>query len=231
MVTLEKSRVSARTRIGVAFDAAFHFYYEDNLNRLKELGVELEFFSPIDDTRIPNVEGLYFGGGYPEIAAERLSSNAAMLTSVRDFAQRRGPIYAECGGLMYLSRAIRTSDGRSWPMANLIPGEAVMSDHLVALGYAEVTTRGSSILGPGGLSFRGHQFRYSTLSDVDGPVERMYHVKPSWGTPFDEGYSTGNVLASYVHVHWASNPIAAAGSVDSCTRWGASGRSASRQVG
>jgi cobyrinic acid a,c-diamide synthase len=216
-VSLVTSRRSSRIRIGIAFDEAFHFYYEDNLNRLRELGAEIEFFSPVHDSRIPRVHGLYFGGGYPEVAAERLSSNAAMLAAIREFA-RHGPIYAECGGLMYLSRAIRTSDGRRWPMVNLIPGEAVMSDRLAALGYVEVTTRGSSILGPGNLCFRGHQFRYSTLLDVDGPVEHLYHVKPSWGPAFDEGYCTGNTLASYVHAHWASNPLAAAGFVDTCAR-------------
>lgn len=203
-------------RIGIAFDEAFHFYYEDNLNRLKALGAELEFFSPVHDGRIPAVDGLYFGGGYPEIAAERLSSNRAMLDSIREFARRGGAIYAECGGLMYLSRAIRTLDGRAWPMAGLIPGEAAMSERLAALGYAEVTTRAASILGPAGLSFRGHQFRYSTLTAIDQTIERVYQVKPRWGPPFDEGFRAGNLLASYIHAHWASNPRVAEGFVNSC---------------
>ncbi len=211
--------LQARARIGIAFDEAFHFYYEDNLNRLKALGAELEFFSPVHDARIPAVDGLYFGGGYPEIAAERLSSNRAMLDSIREFARCGGPIYAECGGLMYLSRAIRTLDGRAWPMAGLIPAEAVMSDRLAALGYAEVTTRAASILGPAGLSFRGHQFRYSTLTALDETIERVYQVKPRWGAPFDEGFRASNLLASYVHAHWASNPRAAEGFVDSCRGW------------
>jgi cobyrinic acid a,c-diamide synthase len=209
----------APVRIGIAFDEAFHFYYEDNLNRLKALGAELDFFSPVHDTQIPACDGLYFGGGYPEIVAERLSSNRAMLDSIREFARRGGPIYAECGGLMYLSRAIRTLDGRSWPMAGLIAAEAVMAERLAALGYAEVTTRAASILGPAGLSFRGHQFRYSTLTAVDQPIERIYQVKSRWGAPFDEGFRAGNLLASYVHAHWASNPRAAAGFVDSCRGW------------
>ena len=209
----------SRVRIGIAFDEAFHFYYEDNLNRLRALGAELEFFSPARDARIPAVSGLYFGGGYPEVAAERLSSNHAMLESIREFARRGGPIYAECGGLMYLSRAIRTLDGRSWPMAGLIAAETVMSDRLAALGYAAVTTRAASILGPAGLSFRGHQFRYSTLTAIEGEFERIYQVEPRWGGPFDEGFRVRNVLASYVHAHWASNPRAAEGFVDSCRAW------------
>jgi cobyrinic acid a,c-diamide synthase len=213
-------RVRARCCIGVAFDAAFHFYYEDNLSRLESLGAELVRFAPTADRALPDVDGLYFGGGYPEAAARELASNRAMLDALRAFARRGGPIYAECGGLMYLSEGIRTLDGALWPMAALIPGVAVMSPHLQALGYAEIETTADTILGPAGLKFRGHQFRYSTLEPSDvGAAERAYIVTPRWGgAAFSEGYRNASVLASYVHAHWASNPRAAEGFVRSCER-------------
>ena len=211
----------SQSRIGIAYDAAFHFYYEDNLSRLRALGAQLVNFSPIRDRELPEIDGLYFGGGYPEAFARELSSNGAMLAGIGGFAARGGVIYAECGGLMYLADAIRTLDGALWPMAAIIPGVAVMSDRLQALGYVEVETRADSILGPAQTRFRGHQFRYSTLEDAgDGDrIERIYDVAPRWGgAPFAEGYRIGNVVASYVHAHWASNPAIAEALIRSCIR-------------
>ncbi len=210
---------AARCRIGVACDDAFHFYYEDNLRRLEAAGAELVRFAPTRETRLPPVDGLYFGGGYPEALAAELSGNRAMIGAVRSFAQSGGPIYAECGGLMYLSDGIRTLDGRVWPMAGIVAGEAVMSGRLQALGYVEVETRAESILGPAGMRMRGHQFRYSALAPIPERMERVYAVHPRRGAPFVEGYRSGSVLASYVHVHWASNPQAAEGFVNSCAAW------------
>ncbi len=216
--------VTPRCRIGVALDDAFHFYYEDNLKRLAALGAEIVNFSPVHDRDLPALDGLYFGGGYPEALAHELSSNRAMIAAVRNFAARGGPIYAECGGLMYLTRAIRTLDGASFPMAALIPAEVVMHDRLQALGYAEIETVAPSILGEAGLRFRGHQFRYSTLEPDPVGIERVYAVRPRWGNEFGEGYRTANLLASYVHAHWASNPSAAEGLVESCVQFRARGR-------
>jgi cobyrinic acid a,c-diamide synthase len=214
-----KSSSPPRCRIGIAHDDAFQFYYEDNLNRLRALGAELVDFAPSRDRKLPAVDGLYFGGGYPEALARELSSNTPMLEAVRNFAANGGVIYAECGGLMYLCENIRTLDGARWPMAALIPGSAVMSDHLQALGYVEVETSADSILGPARARFRGHQFRYSTLEDAraEDRVENVYKVKPRWGgVPFAEGYRIGNLVASYVHAHWASNPAIAEALVRSC---------------
>lgn len=208
-----------RCRIAIAYDEAFHFYYEDNLRRLEELGAELIRFSPCHDPALPAADGFYFGGGYPEAHANTLAENLPMLSEIRGFAARGGPIYAECGGLMYLCEAIRTLDGEQWPMASLVPGVAVMQPRLQALGYVEVETRAESILGPSGIRFRGHQFRYSTLEDSGSSLRtsRSYRVTPRWGRgAFDEGFTTRNVLASYVHAHWASNPEVARGLVAAC---------------
>ena len=210
-----------RCRIGIAYDDAFNFYYEYNLALLEALGAELVRFSPVRDGALPGTfDGLYFGGGYPEIAARGLSANHAMLDAVRAFAACANPIYAECGGLMYLSQAIRTLDGTRFPMAGLIAGDAVMHDRLQALGYAEVETRALSILGPAATRWRGHQFRYSTLEPAPPQeTQRLYTVSPRWsGPPFAEGYRTGSVIASYVHAHWASNPAVASAFVAACIK-------------
>lgn len=207
----------ADCRIGYAYDAAFHFYYEDNLRRLRELGAELVPFSPIHDKHLPEVDGLYFGGGYPELHAEALSDNTSMKNEIAAFAASDAPIYAECGGLMYLSSSIRTLQGNSYSMVNLISAEVIMRDSLQALGYVEVETTRASILGPPGIRFRGHQFRYSELHNLSPEMDCVYSVhRRRTGAMQTEGYRRQNVLASYIHAHWASNPLAASGFVGSC---------------
>lgn len=193
-----------RCRIAIAHDAAFHFYYEDNLRRLEAAGAELVRFSPIADPGLPPCDGVYVGGGYPELFADVLSGNRTMCAALAGFA---GPVYAECGGLMYLAQAICTRDGRRHPMVGLLPGEAVMGDRLAALGYVEVETQTRSMLGGAGVRFRGHQFRYSELREVPDEAPRLYKVRRRRdGNTTTEGYLRGNVLGSYVHAHWASNP-------------------------
>jgi cobyrinic acid a,c-diamide synthase len=212
---------AARTvcRIGLANDAAFHFYYADNLRRLEALGAELVPFSPVGDPALPDVDGLYLGGGYPEVFADRLAGNESMRDAVRVFAERGAPIYAECGGLMYLTKAIVTRDGACHPMVGLIPAEARMCDKLQALGYVEVETQAKTILGGAGTRFRGHQFRYSELSPALAG-EHVYSVrKRRGGETVLEGYREKNVVASYVHAHWASNPGVPAELVRACKRF------------
>ena len=125
--SLRKSGKRAVCRIGVAKDEAFHFYYRDNFDLLEQDGARLVFFSPLRDKEIPEVDGLYFGGGYPEVYAEALAGNLPMLQSIREFAEDGGPIYGECGGLMYLSKGIETAEGKFFPMAGLLPGQDVSS--------------------------------------------------------------------------------------------------------
>ncbi|HLW71629.1 MAG TPA: cobyrinate a,c-diamide synthase [Candidatus Binataceae bacterium] len=210
-----------RCRIGLASDEAFHFYYVYNLALLEKLGAEIVRFSPIHDRELPAIDGLYFGGGYPEAGARELSGNQSMLEAIRRFAAAGGPIYAECGGLMYLTDGIRLLDGATFPMAGLIPSVAVMSEKLQAIGYAEIETVAPSFLGPRGIRWRGHQFRYSTLEPAPpSTIERVYRVAPRWGgAPFAEGFQRGSVIASYVHAHWASNPVVAENFIAACAAW------------
>jgi cobyrinic acid a,c-diamide synthase len=197
-------------RIAIARDDAFHFYYDDNLRRLEELGAELIAFSPLRDRALPPVDGVLIGGGYPELHAAQLASSRPMREALRAFT---GPIYAECGGLMYLARKLRLPDGSEHEMVGLVDGVAVMRESLQALGYVEVETLAPTVLGPAGLRLHGHQFRWSTF---EGPGH-LYRVRRfSDGAEHVEGYGGGRVLASYVHAHWARTPEAAAGFVRAC---------------
>jgi cobyrinic acid a,c-diamide synthase len=204
-----------RCRLGVAHDEAFQFYYDENLRLLERAGAELVHFSPLRDARLPDVDGLYLGGGYPELHAATLAANSGLMHELRAFAGAGHPVYAECGGLMYLSSAIVTSDGQHHPMLDLVPGVAVMSDRLQALGYVEVETREASPLGPSGTRFRGHQFRYSTFQASESPSRYTLQRKRT-GQSELEGYGQRNVLASYVHAHWASNPGVPEAFVEAC---------------
>ncbi len=205
-------------RIGIAQDEAFHFYYGENLRLLEEAGAELVRFSPLGDKTLPSVDGLYFGGGYPELYAKALSENIEFRDEVRRFCSSGKPVYAECGGLMYLSAAIRTISGESFPMVSWFDAVAVMNDRLQALGYVEATLQKSSFLGRPDEVFRGHQFRYSTL-EWQRPSDSLYHLRRKRnGEVLEEGYSRGNVIGSYVHAHWASNSQLAKNFVRACAK-------------
>ncbi|MBI3812461.1 MAG: cobyrinate a,c-diamide synthase [Nitrospirae bacterium] len=212
-----------RCRIGIAMDAAFHFYYQDNLDQLEEAGAELVLFSPIRDLEIPSdFHGLYFGGGYPEVYAESLSKNRTMIVSIRKFAAKGGPIYAECGGLMYLAKEIKTVEGKSFPMAGLLPGRVRMGKKLKALGYREVVAQRDTLLLCKGERARGHEFHYSewvedpskgeTLRPRGGRggvfFEKPYHLfRGGESSEFrEDGFSNDHLLASYVHLHFSSSP-------------------------
>ncbi len=213
-------------KIGIAFDEAFHFYYEYNLALLQSLGAELIYFSPISDHKLPEVDGIYIGGGYPELHAGALAANRSIREQIAGFAAAGGPVYGECGGLMYLSSGITTLDGQYFPMAGVIPGHTIMYDRLQALGYVEVETETDSVIGPAGLRFRGHQFRYSELKLLSDP-NRVYRMTRHYdGQVIPEGYRLKNVLASYVHAHWASNPSIARNLVEVCSRNAANRRRA-----
>ncbi len=138
-----------------------------------------------------------------------------MIDAVRAFAKSGRPIYAECGGLMYLTDAIRTLSGQTWPMAGLIAGVAVMSERLQALGYVEVATRAPSILGGAGRNFAVINFATRRLKTTRS-MHPLYSVQPKWGAPFVEGYASANLVASYVHAHWASNPAIPEAFVKAC---------------
>jgi cobyrinic acid a,c-diamide synthase len=204
-----------RVRMGVARDEAFCFYYEENLRLLRQSGAELVFFSPLRDKNLPDdLDALYLGGGYPELHAFELAQNARMRKQVRAFHQSGRPIYAECGGFMYLMEDIVSKDRGRFTMCGVFPVRARMGERFRALGYREIKAVQESLLGPGGTVARGHEFHYSTMEgDPTGAdhVRPLYSVRDRKG-PSDavEGFALGNTLASYIHLHFGSAPIAQA---------------------
>lgn len=199
-------------RIGIAEDAAFQFYYPDLFLELEQRGVELCRFSPLDDRELPSdCDMLYFGGGYPELHAESLAGNSSMLQAVRNFCASGRPVYAECGGLIYLSQGIE-NDGRRWPLVGALPSWAQLLNKRKTLGYVEVTLQQPSLFGDCGVQLRGHEFHYSELcSDplAGDDWQSAYRLRQNRsGRCRDEGYQAGNILASYAHLHLASQPQA-----------------------
>jgi len=205
-------------RLGVARDPAFCFYYQENLELLAQSGAELVPFSPLADRELPeNLHGVYLGGGYPELYATQLAANAGMKRSIAVQAAAGLPVYAECGGLMYLSREIEDLEGRRHPMAGVLPLSVRMLPRLKALGYREITLTGSGLLGPKGTKARGHEFHYSEIAAELEDLPRLYKITARQGQETaPEGYSVNNVLASYVHLHFGSNPAVARHLVERC---------------
>lgn len=213
------ARRDARTvRIGVAQDLAFCFYYPDNLELLEAEGAEVVRFSPMNDQVLPDVDMLYLGGGYPELHGERLASNVTMRTAIRRFAERGGTIYAECGGMMYLTQAIRDFAGTSHEMVGLFPAEAVMQKPSLTLGYRTVALTQGCILGEPGTTARGHEFHYSSLVP-SGSLDYACALRDAGGlSKGQDGLATGNVVALYTHLHFASQPQMAKSLVSSVRR-------------
>jgi len=191
--------------IGVAKDEAFSFYYQDSLDYLEETGAKLEVFSPLWDKSIPLVDGLYLGGGFPEMFLEELSNNQAMMCSIKEAGNKGMPIFAECGGFMYLTQNIRDFRGETWTGVGIIPAQVKMTDKLAALGYVKATALKDSILANKGEVLKGHEFHYSQISGID-ENEQAYSLEGGKGKDFRrDGYVKGNILASYVHLHLRSN--------------------------
>nr|MBI3611633.1 cobyrinate a,c-diamide synthase [Nitrospirota bacterium] len=217
-------------RVGVASDAAFCFYYQENLELLESEGAELVRFSPIRDRVLPEVDLLYLGGGYPELYGRELAGNETMRASVREFAERGGTVYAECGGMMYLTQAIRDFEGRSHDMVGLFPAEAVMRKPGLTLGYREVELTRPCVIGQPGLRVRGHEFHYSTLVPK-GPLDYACAVTDAKEQPRSpDGLTRNNVVALYAHLHFSSQPAVARMLVASARAWrtqGAEGKGVS----
>ena len=210
-----------KTSIAVAYDRAFHFYYRDTLDTMEAQGGKLIFFSPLQGEELPaNIGGLYIGGGYPEVHAGELSANKGMLKSIRAFAASGRPVYAECGGLMYLSQSLETTEGDRYPMAEVIPARTRMGKTKKFLGYVEVRLTEDSLWGVRGDILRGHEFHYSELvpEGIDDPRWRpVYALKRNRpGTIIPEGFQCGNVLASYAHLFYATRPAAVERFVAKC---------------
>ncbi|MFC4638207.1 cobyrinate a,c-diamide synthase [Deinococcus hohokamensis] len=200
-------------RIAYAHDEAFHFYYPDALEELRLAGAELVPFSPLRDAAVPAADGLLFGGGYPEAHAAELAANTAMRHSVRAFADSGRPVVAECGGLMYLAETLEDQSGGLHAMCGVVPYRTRMQGRLT-LGYRDAVALQPSPLARAGAPLRGHEFHYSALTHP--PTRPAYRWTAPDGTEVTEGYAASNILASYLHLHYAADPQTARRFVAAC---------------
>jgi len=195
-------------RVGVAFDDAFCFYYAENLEMLEEHGAEVVNFSPLEDTVLPrDLDAVYLGGGLSEIYVPRLAGSHSFMESLRAAHARGMPIYAECGGLIYCSRSARTSDGSTHTMTGLIPVDVGLEAGVCHSGYRELRLASDCLLGKRGTELRGHEFHFSRQLSGAGTVSPAYAMHDCDGEPLGcEGWASGNLLASFVHLHFGQSP-------------------------
>ncbi|GAX39323.1 cobyrinic acid a,c-diamide synthase [Tolypothrix sp. NIES-4075] len=196
----------AKIRVAVARDRAFNFYYQDNLDLLQELGAELIFWSPLEDALPKNVQGMYFGGGFPEVFAEQLAENTSAREAVKCAIVAGIPTIAECGGLMYLCEEIVDFQGKSWSMVGVLPTKSVMGGRLT-LGYRRAVALQDNLLVDAGATIYGHEFHRSRLiPEPNLPLFQTYRCDSKEATG-DEGWSLPmNLYASYIHMHWGACP-------------------------
>ena len=213
-----KEEQSPRIRLAVAEDEAFSFYYQDNLDLLRSWGASIVPVSPLRDHELPEVHGFYVGGGFPEMYADRLSANHSFRRSILRAAKEGMPIYGECGGLMYLSEGIIDFEGRKQAMVGIVPGWSVMQSKRARMGYIAVEALSDSILAKKGQVLRGHEFHWSQRDESE--CWAAYRVADGERT---EGFVKGNVLASYVHLHFGGDVFLAQRFVESCEAWKSGG--------
>jgi cobyrinic acid a,c-diamide synthase len=207
------SGIEPAVRIAVARDAAFCFCYPDNLRLLREAGAELVFFSPLADCGLPlDISGIYLPGGYPELHAGRLSANVSLKAAILSAVHADMPVYAECGGLIYLSQGV----GDAGNFVGVFPVRARMLPKRKALGYRQVEICADTVIGAAGTFARGHEFHYSELGTLPGVLCLDYRVTRQGRELADEGYRYRNCLASYIHLHFGSNPAIAPAFIDAC---------------
>ncbi len=206
-----------QVKIAVAKDEAFNFYYPENLEILEAYGAEIVYFSPLHGEALPeDADGLYIGGGFPEEFVEELASMNHVNESIR-FAINNGlPTFAECGGFMFLSESIETTDGRVYPMVGIIPGKVTMQTKLAALGYREITGIKGNFLLPEGEKAKGHEFHYSVFTS-EKEIPYAYETKGMGGIK-KEGYMNENVIAGYTHFHFASSPDMVQNWINKCKK-------------
>lgn len=195
-----------KARLAIARDAAFCFYYEENLDLLVEAGFELLPFSPIHDRALPlDSDATYLGGGYPESFAAELAINSELAAELRARAAGGMPIYAECGGLLYLGETLADHDGDRHRMSGVLPFDAMMDPDHLAISYVEARTVSDSPLGPAGTVVRGQEFHQSRI--VSAALEpNLYELTTSAGETRRAGFHRGNVVAGYTHLHFTSCP-------------------------
>lgn len=196
-VPFTKEEVKIRCRIAVAYDEAFSFYYEDNLDELRDAGAEPVFFSPIRD-RLPNADGLYIGGGYPELYLKELSGNRELALSIKEAVRSGMPTIAECGGFLYLQRIMSDKNGDEYPMAGVFEGKGFHTDRLKRFGYIKAVADRDSLLFKAGEEIPAHEFHYWDCTENGGDL----NAEKSDGRSWRFGFVTDNLYAGFPHFHF-----------------------------
>ncbi len=200
------SHKKSKTTIAVALDTSFNFYYQDNLESLKREGASLKFFSPVNDKKIPKCDGLYIGGGFPEILGSKLAKNQTMKKLIKNLAEDNLPIYAECGGLMYLTKSI-SSDNKKYKMVGIFDAETSMTKRM-KLNYTKGKIK-RSIISERPHGIQGHEFHYSKLDSVSSDSKFAYDLEIGDGIKnHRDGLIQYNSLASYGHLYFDSSNYA-----------------------
>jgi len=208
----------SQIRIAVARDRAFNFYYQDNLDLLQQLGAELVFWSPLEDVGLPeNVQGMYFGGGFPEVFAQQLAQNSSARSAVKTAILSGMPTIAECGGLMYLCEQIVDFEGKSWSMVGVLPTTAEMGGRLT-LGYRRGVALQDSLVVRAGTTVYGHEFHRSRLiSTPSTPLFQTYRFDCEESTGYEGWNLLPSLHASYIHQHWGESPEIPQGFLEQCS--------------
>lgn len=194
-------------RLAMAYDKAFNFYYRDSMELLEEMGVRIIPFSPLSDEKLPeNIHGIFLGGGFPEVFAKELSENQKLLREIQEKSEEGMPIYAECGGLMYLGEELEDLDKNFFSMTKILSGRSMMSKRLQRFGYCEGIAQQDTLLSKKGEIVRGHEFHYSDFISDELTVYDM-QKKMSDGTlkKWQGGYCKKNTLGTYLHTHFAGD--------------------------
>lgn len=198
------SHNNLKLRVAIAYDQAFNFYYQDNLDILKNLGIELVFFSPLNDDKIPDdIDGIYLGGGFPEVFASELAQNHSMKNSLKQAINQDIFTYAECGGMIYLSEKIIDFEGKSWEMIGVLPNTIIM-DKKLTLGYREAKILTKYDILKDNFTLRGHEFHRAINSSI--PITALLEIKDYYTQQIlsYQGWKIKNVYASYLHLHFAN---------------------------
>ena len=207
-----KTDIHKDVTIGVARDKAFSFYYPASLDELANCGVNIKFFSPLNDSEIPqDVDALIFGGGFPEVFAKELAANTSMISSIKQANAAKMPIYAECGGFMYLMEGIYNFEQEFYPMVGIIPAKAQMHKKLQMVGYVKAKILQDNIIGTAQTVFNGHEFHFSTqIEDETQDFPWAFEfTKMRNNAKYKAGYVKDNIVGSYLHLHFLGSPSAA----------------------
>lgn len=202
----DEIRNITNVKLAIAYDKAFNFYYQDNLDLLEEMGVELVKFSPLEDKQLPECDGIYIGGGFPEVFASELSMNKGILENIKQKSLEGMPIYAECGGLMYLGERVEDMNANSYKMTGIFRGTSKMQSKLQRFGYCSGKSNMQTTISDKDQIVKGHEFHYSVFeSEMDNAYDMFKEMSNGDIKRWGGGYCTGNTLGTYLHTHFCSD--------------------------